>query len=185
MPDMTNHHDQHQPTHVVIVGLPFCGKTRVGQLLARQLRRPFFDSDTAVSLEAHHAGTGTTDHEELLAHERAWFDNMLGITTPSVVAAPASLLDRDADWKRDDIWVVWIDPPIEVVAERLRSVDDGDTTDTEARVTAVRNAAPRRRGRAADIADLHVPVTDEDATTLTDRVVHGFTEKFPAPPAGS
>ena len=178
---MTNHHDQRQPTHVVIIGLPFCGKTLVGQRLARQLRRPFFDSDTAVSLAEHRVGTGTTGHEILLAREREWFDSMLELTGPSVVAAPASVLDRDPDWKDDRIWVVWVDPPIEVVTDRLRRREQGDAADLDARAASIAAAAPRRRERAAELADLHLTVIDEDAPTLAERVVDAFDDRFPAP----
>jgi shikimate kinase len=38
-------------TPIVLVGLPGCGKSTVGRLLARRLRLPFFDSDQLIERE--------------------------------------------------------------------------------------------------------------------------------------
>ena len=34
--------------HIILVGLPGCGKSTVGRQLARRLRLPFFDSDHVI-----------------------------------------------------------------------------------------------------------------------------------------
>lgn len=37
----------HQTRNIILIGMPGCGKTTVGKILAEQLNRPFFDADEA------------------------------------------------------------------------------------------------------------------------------------------
>lgn len=100
--------------HIVVVGLMGSGKTTIGRTLAHALGRPFSDSDIEIERT-----TGRTVRE--LAVERgipAMHDLeaqhllcALTTSTPSVIAAAASTVDR-ADCRtrlqRPDVTVIWL-----------------------------------------------------------------------------
>lgn len=43
---------QRQMQNIILIGMPGCGKSTVGRLLAQRLNRPFFDADSLIELEA-------------------------------------------------------------------------------------------------------------------------------------
>ena len=111
---------------IVLLGLMGCGKTTVGEALARRLRRPFWDSDaqlqemtglTAARLGAER-GTEVLHHLEVEVLDR-------GITRPQVVAAAAAVvLDPRVPALLGDAWVIWLRVEITLLAGRLGH-DDG------------------------------------------------------------
>jgi shikimate kinase len=99
--------------HIVLVGLPGAGKTSVGRRLAKELKRPFADSDEQVEL---HVGRSiprifAEDGEDAF---RAWETEVLGSLVtrelPLVVASGGGTMVREANRKlvAEHAVVVWL-----------------------------------------------------------------------------
>ena len=110
--------------HVVLVGLMGSGKTTTGQILARHLHRPLFDSDQLVE-----ARTGRTVREIFEADgedayrtlETAALLDALAEPEPAVIAAAGGVVIRDENrqaLRRSGDLVVWLQADLGVLTER-------------------------------------------------------------------
>ncbi|WP_250573561.1 shikimate kinase [Nonomuraea sediminis] len=109
---------------IVVIGLMGSGKTTVGRLVSRALGLPFTDSDPYLQARygasaAEMAASVGADvlHEREAAHVLDALDG-----EPKVIAAAASTVEdprvREA---LHDAFVVWLDAPDGVLAERMKS----------------------------------------------------------------
>jgi shikimate kinase len=148
---------------IVLVGSMGTGKTTVGRMLAEQLGRPFLDNDAGFR-----ALTGSTVRE---VEERDGIETVhrleaevllraLATSPSSVITAAASVVDDPTARDRlrgDDVFVVWLVVPPELLAERAGhggyrpqlGVGSGE---------AARLLDEARRGAYAGIADLPISV---------------------------
>jgi shikimate kinase len=133
--------------HVVLVGLSGSGKSTVGRLLAARLGRPFVDTDDLIVAEA-------------------------GRPIAEIFAQQGEATFRDHERNRALLWegnaVVWLDAPVEVLAERLGAAGAGRPLLAQgpgAGGPAARLAA-LRAVREAIYATAHARV---DTTCLTPR----------------
>lgn len=100
------------------------GKTTVAKLLASSLDRPLWDSD--LDLQAQYEASAAQQVERegtdvLHAREACHLRDALADTPPPVIAAAASVVEDPAC--RDalaDAFVVWLDAPPRVLADRMR-----------------------------------------------------------------
>ena len=111
--------------HLVVLGLMASGKTALATVLAQRLDRPLHDSDADIE-----AMTGRTVRDLAAAegaeamHEReaAHLLDALTSTTPAVIAAAASTVERDECRRAmGNALVAWLDIPTPVLAARFAS----------------------------------------------------------------
>lgn len=112
--------------HVVLCGLSGAGKSTVGPLLARELRRPFVDVDqlvedaAGIAIREIFARDGETAFR---AREREAVLRALGTAEPAVIALGGGALEDDATLAEATAHtLVWLDAPVKVLVPRL---DDG------------------------------------------------------------
>lgn len=109
---------------VVLVGLMGVGKTTVATRLAAALGRSLRDSDE--DLEQEYGASAAElfeQHGAGVLHEReaAQLRDALAELPPPVIAAAASVIeDRPSRAVLADAYVVWLDAPPDLLAQRLR-----------------------------------------------------------------
>ena len=151
--------------HVVIVGSMAAGKTSVGRALATRLGRPYRDSDADIEAREGVTGRevaardGVPRLHELEAEALA---GALDAEVPSVIGAAASVLDRPelVDRLGRDAHVVWLDPPVEVLAQRLAT--GGHRRPLADALADLRTLRARRLPAFERVADL--TLADPEAT---------------------
>ena len=146
---------------VVIVGLMGSGKTSVAGRVARALGRRLYDSDEDLQ---EWYGRSAADHvdeygaELLHTRESDQLRRALAQDPPPVIAAAASVVEDPANRAAlAEAYVVWLDAPAPVLAERMRGGVHRPHfgADPEKLLTRQRE---RRAGWFAEVADLVVDV---------------------------
>ncbi|NND73644.1 MAG: AAA domain-containing protein [Ilumatobacter sp.] len=112
----------HHHPHVVLVGVPGCGKSRTGSILARRMGRPFLDANSASGVPSGHVlrQNRTAEIDEA---ERGWLERVLGTSGPLVVSAPWEAVAVLDEVDRACFWAVWLDAAPETLTDRLREDD--------------------------------------------------------------
>lgn len=158
------------PRHLVLVGEMATGKTSVGSSLAARLDMGFTDSDAVLE-----DLTGSTGHqisarsgvESLHDLELQSLAIMLAGSTPSVVAAAASVIDS-AEGRRllAPHLVVWLTASPDVIPSRLDDSVHRRTTTPGERSTLLE----RREGFYEAVADFRLDTTDMDPVEAAKRI---------------
>lgn len=133
---------------IVLVGLMGAGKSTVGRRLARRLGLPFVDSDSAIE-EA--AGTTAAELFERYGEhdfrdgERRLVARLVDGTVRVIATGGGAFVDpRTRELLNDRAITVWLDAPVEVLAERTGRRDTrpllrrGDRASTLARLAEQR-----------------------------------------------
>lgn len=103
---------QHQMENIVLIGMPGCGKTTIGRLLARQLHKEFIDADICIEEEA-----GCTIPEIFANNGEAAFREMeskvlanLGKRSCAVIATGGGCVTRAENYPylHQNGTIVWI-----------------------------------------------------------------------------
>jgi shikimate kinase len=134
-PDEASHKTQAEKP-IALVGLRASGKSTIGAILARRLKREFVDLDVEVArlfaldhaLDAHaapHAGeilSRVGEMEFRMLESRA-FLAALERREPCVIATGGGIVEYAAHrcWLRTRAWTVWLQIPLEELARRMRA----------------------------------------------------------------
>lgn len=111
------------PTHIVLIGMMGVGKSTVGRRLAKNLDRPFLDSDDEVVRRTGRqvADIFTVDGEDAFRDiEASVMLDLLGSESPSVIAAAGGSILRSEtrESMKRSATVIWMRAPIDVLVGR-------------------------------------------------------------------
>jgi 3-dehydroquinate synthetase/shikimate kinase len=114
------------PDGVVLVGLSGSGKSTLGRELARALGRPLLDTDAAVRERTGRTPAEIIGSDGEAAFRAAEASVVASLPPGAVVATGGGAVEDPVNrWR---LWhhgsVVWLDAPVEVLAERLRRTDE-------------------------------------------------------------
>jgi shikimate kinase/3-dehydroquinate synthase len=108
---------------IVLVGLPGCGKTSVGRVVAERLGRPFLDLDEAITRRAGRTPARLLEEEGEAAFRRIEAaEAQAAVAIPDVVIAPGggAVIDPLSRWTLFDAGVsVWLDVPDGRLVQRV------------------------------------------------------------------
>jgi shikimate kinase len=151
-----------EPKHVVLCGLSGAGKSTVGPLLAKRLRRPFRDIDRAIESDAGasvreiFARDGEPAFRE---RERAAVERALADAAPAVIALGGGALEDDATLAATlRHTLVFLDAPVSVLVPRVGGNDRPLLAgDPAARLAALAERRAARYRRAHVVVDATRP----------------------------
>lgn len=144
----------YQKENVVLVGMPGCGKTTIGKLLAQKLNRPFVDMDDEIVKEI---GCSISDYFEANG-EKAFRDIETKIATERIgpmngaiiaTGGGAVLRDENVDALRTNGRLYFIDRPL----EQLVATGDRPTANTFDRM---KKRYEERYHRYCNVCDIHI-----------------------------
>ncbi|MBR4125731.1 MAG: shikimate kinase, partial [Victivallales bacterium] len=120
------------PQNLYLIGFMGCGKSRVGKLLARRLRRPFVDMDEQFAKEHDGITAGEfiraygedafRKEEQLLLSKLS--NNQLFTIISTGGGAPT--YSGNLELMKNSGKVVFLDAPLEVIEQRLSAVETAD-----------------------------------------------------------
>ena len=152
--------------NVVLIGMPGCGKSTLGVVLAKLLCKDFVDVDLLIQRRVGMGLQEYIDRFGLDAFLRAEVQTLLDLDVENAVIATggsAPLLQEGADRLRALGEVVWLDLPLPEIERRVTNLQTRGIAmragETLAEVYAQRT--PRYRA----IADRHVTLGETDIAT--------------------
>ena len=160
---------------IVLVGLMGVGKSTVGRRLARRLGLPFVDSDSAIEDAA--GGASTAEVFELYG-EAEFRDGERRLVARlvegerRVIATGGGAFVNEATRKllKAQAITVWLDAPIDVLAERTARRDNRPLLKTGNRAETLARLDRERRPHYAE-ADIHVRSGDGAHGDVVDAII--------------
>jgi len=157
--------------HIVLIGMMGVGKSTVGRRVAKELTRPFVDSDDEVVARTGRAVTEifATDGEPAFrVIEEEVMANLLASPTPSVIAAAGGSVLSSATRARlrESGTVVWMRAPVDVLVGRTSRGTHRPALANDPRATLTQMETDRE-SLYSEVADITVDCTAPIATVVS------------------
>ena len=166
-----------RPLNVILIGFMGCGKSTVGQLLARQLGFQFIDTDQLIVKKARRPIPVIFEQEGetgFRALESSILDDLTSATDRTVIATGGGIItvpDNIAKLHALGL-VIWLNPPEDVLFQRVMRNHDRPLVRTENPRGTVRDLLAVRRPLYTLASDLDVDVSD----VTPDEAAYGLAE---------
>jgi shikimate dehydrogenase len=158
--------------NIVLIGMPGCGKTTVGNLLSKRLDRPLLDTDEAITRRV-----GSIP-DYILTHGEAAFRELeaeviredIARESGVIIATGGGAVLRDENVRRlkRNGRLVFLDRPLSAL---MATPDRPLSSDPD----ALRRRYEERYDRYLTVADVHLPIADgESAEETAERIVGTF-----------
>lgn len=164
---------------IVLVGLMGAGKSTVGRRLARRLNLPFVDSDIEIE-EA--AGTSTADLFERYGEhdfrdgERRLVARLVDGTVRVIATGGGAFIDpRTRQLLNERAITVWLDAPVEVLAERTARRDTRPLLREGNRAAKLASLA-EQRGPMYSEAHIHIRSGKGSHDKVVDAIIEALKE---------
>lgn len=176
--------------HVVLVGLMGVGKSSVGRALARELKRPFVDTDSVIesnegrTIADIFAVDGESTFREI---ERRTLDSVLASSEPAVIATGGGVVETDEcretllRLRRAGARVVWLAATIATMAERTGRSNNRPLL-TGDRESTLERLLDRRRGFYEEVSDAKIDTDGKSVARIVREVMKAVSQT--SAPAG-
>ena len=134
------------PQNLYLIGFMGCGKSRVGKLLARRLKRPFVDLDEQFAREHDGVSAGefirTRGEEEFRKEEQRILSQVSNNKVLTIISTGggAPVWHGNLEIMKNSGKVVFLDVPLEVIERRLSAAETADRP-----LWSAQDAAARRQ----------------------------------------
>lgn len=165
--------DRARQKHLVLVGFMAAGKSTIGRRLAERLGMPFVDTDAELE-KAHGLSVGQIfsqrgEPEFRKAERELIFRLLAGEPQVLSVGGGAYVDDEVREALDRQATVIWLDPPFELILERLgrsgaRPLASGRSPEELRRLWD-----ERRKVYAA--APIHIPTSDADPDSFVETIL--------------
>lgn len=164
---------------IVLVGLMGAGKSTVGRRLARRLGLPFVDSDTEIEEAAGATAAelferyGENDFRD---GERRLVARLIDGTVRVIATGGGAYVDpRTRQLLNERAITVWLDAPVEVLAERTGRRDTRPLLRKGDRATTLARLAEQRHPMYAE-AHIHIRSGDGAHSNVVEAIVAALRE---------
>jgi shikimate kinase len=166
---------------IVLVGLMGVGKSTVGRRLAKRLGLPFVDSDSAIEDAAGATAAEVFERygeDDFRDGERRLVARLVDGECRVIATGGGAFVDpRTRDLLKERAITVWLDAPVDVLAERTARRDTRPILRTaDPRATLARLDEERRPTYAE--ADIHVRSGDGAHNDVVDAIIDALRERF-------
>jgi shikimate kinase len=163
-------------TNIFLIGMMGAGKSTVGKLLAQQLGYNFIDTDPLIEQCAGKSipEIFADDGEDVFRDLEQQILSQVSAYTRLVVATGGGIVMRSLNWSHlHDGIVVWIDVPVEVLHDRLKTASEQrPLLHTADPLQTLHDIYAQRRDRYAQ-ADISIMVNaDETSEAVSDRLLN-------------
>ncbi|MFW6296706.1 MAG: shikimate kinase, partial [Halothece sp.] len=113
-----------QGLNIFLIGMMGSGKTTIGQRLAQKLEYRFFDTDVLIEQVTKQTINDlfATEGEEGFRAIETQVLQQIASYTRSVIATGGGIILRRTNWGHlQQGLIVWLDPPIDLIVERLET----------------------------------------------------------------
>lgn len=116
--------------NIVLIGYRCSGKTTVGKLLARDLKREFLDTDRLIERKTGlpiHSYVSQKGWSDFRAVEREVVSDVASRDDLVIATGGGVVIDREnvRNLKKNG-WVVWLDTEVPVIRERMKKTQKSD-----------------------------------------------------------
>jgi shikimate kinase len=114
-----------KPRNIVLIGMPACGKSTIGVLLAKHLTRRFIDTDVHIQCMENKPLQEIIDTEGLDFFRRVEQRHILNMDARNaVIATGGSVVYSEAAMKKlgIDSLIIYLDLPLECIKKRLTNL---------------------------------------------------------------
>lgn len=164
---------------VVLVGLMGAGKSTVGRRLAKRLGLPFVDSDQEIARAAGLSAAEVFERfgeKEFRDGERRVVARLVQEQPRVIATGGGAFLDPDTRALLDDKAItVWLDAPVEILAERTGRRDTRPLLRQGDRRKILDELDRQRRPIYAE-ADLHIHSSDQAHARIVDTILSALEE---------
>lgn len=166
---------------IVLVGLMGAGKSTVGKRLAKRLGLPFVDSDSAIEEAAGASAAEVFERygeQDFRDGERRLVARLIEGDVRVIATGGGAFVDpRTRDLLNERAITVWLDAPVDVLAERTSRRDtrpllrNGDPAATLARLSEQRrDSYSEAQIHVRSVGGTHADVVDAIMAALQDRL---------------
>lgn len=161
--------------NILLIGMPGCGKTVIGKILAKKMHKNFIDVDEFI-FEV--TGKDSAEHLNKLGDER-FLDFESEIVQKinkqnTIIASSGSVPLREKGLKhlQKNAITIWIDVPLSLIKKRIKNRSDGSTRIVGAQTTIFEEILNWRHKKYAKNHDIHYKLKEEiSAKTNTEEIL--------------
>jgi len=166
---------------IVLVGLMGVGKSTVGRRLARRLGLPFVDSDSAIEDAAGASAAEVFDRfgeADFRDGERRLVARLVEGERRVIATGGGAFVDpRTRELLKERALTIWLDAPVEVLAERTARRDTRPLLRTgDPKATLARLGEERRPAYAE--ADIHIRSGDGAHGEVVEAIISALRERL-------
>lgn len=163
--------------HIALIGMPASGKTVVGDILARAMQRPFYDTDELIKKTTgqsiadifHYRGEPYFRHKEAVT-----VASLINLKHAVIATGGGAVLDKHTNKLLQSQTVIYLDTPIETLWERLEFDTTRPHLNTDKKYETLEKSYKTRKPIYEVLASRIVNAQDKTPTDIATEILSAF-----------